>query len=384
MDEIPLARPDITRHEIELVTQVLRSGRLAMGPMQERFEELVAARAGRRYAVACSSGTAGLHMALIGLGVKPGDEVITTPLSFIAPANAILYVGATPVFVDVCPRSLNLDPARLEAAITSRTKAIIAVENFGNPEHMDAYRAIANRNEVRLIEDCCEAIGAVHKGRPAGSFGHVGVFGFYPNKQITTGEGGVVVTDDDRLASVLRSLRNQGRPDRPAGGALGSKMAFERLGYNFRLSELHAALGVAQMDRLDAILARRQGVAQRYIERLMTQPDVILPNVHEATEMSWFTFVVRLSDEYTAEERDRIIAGMHRHDVGAAAYFPCTHLQPHFANRPGCGEGAFPISESVAKRTIGLPFFTGMSLDDVDFVASTLELMIGRENLSRS
>lgn len=391
MDSIPLSSPDITQHEIDLVTKVLRSGRLSIGPMTERFEELVAERAGTRYAAACSSGTAGLHMALAALNIGPGDEVITTSFAFVAPANAILYVGATPVFVDICTRSLNMDPAKVEAAITPRTKAIIAVENFGNPEHMEAYRRIADRNEIKLIEDSCEGLGGAHKGRRIGSFGHLSVFGFYPNKQITTGEGGMVCSDNEHLMNVIRSLRNQGRPNSDpttAGtmGPLSTWMSFERLGYNFRMSEVAAALGVGQMERLDDILEQRERVAQVYMNRLLGNPDLILPSIHEDTAMSWFVFVVRLSDQYSREERDRMIAGLHRHDVGAAAYFPPIHLQPQFlrGRPPEEALGEFPITESLSQRTMALPFHTRLSARDADFVASTLELMLNRENLRRT
>lgn len=388
MDEIPLSKPDITDREIELVTEVLRSDRLSIGPMVERFERMLAARCGRAHGVACSSGTAGLHMALIAAGVGPGDEVITTPFSFIAPANAILYVGAKPVFVEICPKSLNMDPAKVQAAITTKTKAIIAIENFGNPEHMEEYRKIADRNEIKLIEDCCEAIGGRHQGRPVGDFGHYSVFGFYPNKQITTGEGGMVLTNDDRGADILRSLRNQGRPVggsanvTGAAAGLGTWMQFERLGYNYRLCEIQAALGVAQLERLDEILEARRSVANRYIERFMAHTDVVLPNISDFSQMSWFVFVLRLSDRYTSVERDRIIAGLHRHDVGAAAYFPAVHVQPQF-QAMGYRPGDFPITESVSERTIALPFYTKLSARDAEFAASTFELMLARENLGR-
>jgi perosamine synthetase len=378
--------------------------------MAERFERTVASRIGRERGVACSSGTAGLHMLLVAMGVGPGDEVITTSLSFIAPANAILYVGAKPVLVDVCPKSLNADPRKVEAAITDRTKAIIAVENFGNPEYMDEYRRIADRHEVKLIEDACEGLGGALRAKPIGSFGHAAVFGFYPNKQITTGEGGMVVTDDGALADLLLSLRNQGRPagsmtrSATGGGAVGtgrgerdegrssgtgmgpsqvvSWMDFARLGFNYRLSEINAALGVAQMERLDEIVRRRREVADRYIERLLDHPDLAMPSVAADSTMSWFVFVVRLDEKYTREERDRIVTGMHRHDVGCAAYFPCVHLQPHF-RALGYAEGDFPIAERVSDRTIALPFFTELSARDADFAARTLELMIERENLRK-
>ena len=383
-EEIPLSRPDITAEEEDCVLNALRSGRLSQGPFLEEFEQLVADRAQSRHAVAVSSGTDGLHLVLRALGVGPGDEVVTTPFSFVASSNEILMVGATPKFVDICPSSLNMDPAKVEAAIGPRTKAILAVEAFGNPTHMDAYQAIAAKHEIPLVEDCCEALGTTHRGRACGHFGRAGVFGFYPNKQITTGEGGMIVTDDERLAACCRSLRNQGRPIPKAGEhALGTWLAHERLGYNCRLDELSAAMGVAQMRRLDDLIAGRQRVARGYLTRLMHRSEIILPTVDEGTEMSWFVFVVRLATGWGREERDRIIASLRRHDVGAADYFPCIHLQPFYRELFGYKEGAFPIAESVSGRTIALPFYTRMSDREVGFVVQTLELMIERELLAR-
>jgi len=402
--EIPLSRPDISEVEESLVIQTLRSGRLSIGPMTAQFERSVAARVGRSHAVAVNSGTSGLHLIVNALGIGPGDEVITTPFSFIASANCILYAGATPVFVDICPKTLNMDPAKLEAAIGPRTKAIIAVETFGNPWYMDQYEQIAARHEVPLIEDCCEALGTSHKGRPCGSFGRIGVFGFYPNKQITTGEGGMIVTDDHRLAELCRSMRNQGRPlgwqpppmssrdaaantrngESVGGVAAGSWLRHERLGYNYRLSEVNAALGVAQMRRLDSIVQRRNDVAQRYISRLAGNPHLIMPTLSEDTAMSWFVFVVRLSTTYTQDDRDRIIKSMRNHDVGAGDYFPCIHLQPFYREQFGFRPGMFPIAESVSQRTIALPFYNDLSPEDAEHVCATLELMIKRENLRRN
>ena len=387
--EIPLSRPDLSNLEKSLVLEVLDSGRLSIGPMQERFEAMVADRCGTTHAIACSSGTAGLHMVLVALGIGPGDEVITTPFSFIASSNAILYVGAKPVFVDICPSSLNANPELIEKAITPRTKAILAVEAFGNPKYFDEYAKIAAKHEIPLIEDSCEALGTVYKGRKAGSFGRAGIFGFYPNKQITTGEGGMIVTNDDRLADACRSLRNQGRAvaghgSVPGGSTAGSWLHHERLGFNYRMSEINAALGVAQMQRLDELITARNDTANRYVERLLDVPDLVLPTVDPSCNvMSWFVFVVRLTAGYTREERDRIISGLRMHEIGAGDYFPCIHLQPIYQRALGFEEGSFPIAESVSQRTIALPFFSGLSNKDVDIVAQTLELMISRENLSR-
>ncbi len=382
-NDIPLSKPSLTRMEEELVLQVMRSGRLSMGPFTEEFERAVALEAGCAHGVAVSSGTCGLHLILRSLGIGPGDEVITTPFSFIASANCILFVGAKPVFVDICPKTLNMDPALIERAITPRTKAILAVETFGNPAHMDAYAAIAAKRAIHLIEDSCEALGTRYNGRRCGSFGRAGVFGFYANKQITTGEGGMIVTDDERLANLCRSMRNQGRPTGQGGHGAGSWLYHERLGYNYRLTEIQAAIGVAQMRRLPDLISRRQVVANAYMQRLMGTSDLIMPTVCEGSAMSWFVFVVRLASGYTAAERDRIIKGMRNHDVGSSDYFPCIHLQP-FYQQLGYREGDFPIAESVSQRTLALPFFCDITAREIDLVCQTLEVMIGREGLVRS
>ncbi len=379
--EIPLSRPDLSTLEERLVCEAVRNERLAMGPMIEEFESLVAARVGLPHAIAVSSGTAGLFSVLTALGIGPGDEVITTPFSFVASTNVILHAGARPVFVDIEPVSLNMDPALVERAITPRTRAILAVETFGNPMHMDTYAAIAARHGLLMIEDSCEALGTRHRGRPAGSFGIAGVFGFYPNKQITTGEGGMIVTADDRLASLCRSIRNQGRPVDPTGAQRW--LGHERLGYNFRLSELQAAVGVGQMRRLEIILERRAMVASRYIARLSAITDLVLPTVDRDTEMSWFVFVPRLGVDYGREERDEIIRGLKTHEIGAADYFPCIHLMPFIRERLGTHPGMFPIAESISSRTIALPFHGQLTEREIDLVAQTIELLLDRNTFSR-
>ena len=387
MSLIPLSQPEIAHAEIQAVMDVLRSGRLSNGPRQTRFEDLISERCQRHHAIAVSSGTAGLHLVLRALDIGPGDEVVTTPFSFAASANCILFVGATPVFADIEPRSLNLDPSRVEAAITPRTKAILAVEVFGNTSHMDQLAKIARAHEIPLIEDCCEALGGVHKQQPVGSFGRAGVFGFYTNKQITTGEGGMIVTDDDRLAHLCRSMRNQGRTvtadaDSALDRSVGSGwLVHERLGYNYRLSEIACALGIAQMERLDEILEARRTVAALYMQKLKDWQDLILPTIDAPQDISWFVFVVRLNDQFKHVERDRIITGMRRHDIGAANYFPAIHLQPFYRERFGYERGAFPIAESVSQRTIALPFFNRMDDTQVELVVHTLKVMLQREHL---
>ena len=387
-DAIPLSKPDVGRLEMELVQEVIQSGRLAIGPMTERFERLIASRAGCDHGVAVSSGTAGLHLLMHALEIGIGDEVITTPLSFVASANPIVYVGARPVFVDICPKTLNMDPKKIEAAISPRTKAIIAVEAFGNPAYMDEYARIAAKHEIPLIEDSCEALGTTHKGRPCGSFGRAGVFGFYPNKQITTGEGGMIVTDDSRLADVCKSLRNQGRdvfPDSASEGQkLGSWLQHPRIGFNYRMGEMAAAMGCGQMRRFDQMMANRERVARLYMQRLSGTESLVLPTIEHESEMTWFVFVVRLTTDYTADDRDRIVEGLRMHDIGSATYFPCIHLQPPYREKFGFKEGDFPIAESVSNRTIALPFFNDMTEQEVDLICQTLEVMISRQNLSRS
>jgi len=388
MSDIPLSSPDITDAEIDAVTDVMRSGRLSIGPKQDLFEQQVAARCERSTGVAVSSGTAGLHLILLALGIGPGDEVITTPFSFIASANCILMAGATPVFVDICPQSLNIDPKRVEAAISEKTKAIIAVEVFGNPKHMDAVESIARRHEIALIEDSCEGLGGKLNGRPIGSFGRASVFGFYPNKQITTGEGGMIVTDDDRLADMCRSLRNQGRAvnldndDRVGSPETGSWLAHPRMGFNYRISEVNAAIGCVQMDRLDGMLELRRRVASAYTQRLLDHHDLILPSAtgNEA-ECSWFVYVVRLAPEYDRASRDRLIDALRRHEIGCSNYFPPIHLQPFYKKYHGYTEGDYPITESISDRTIALPFFNALDDTQIELVCHTLSVMLQRERL---
>ena len=304
---LPLAQPDITQREIDAVTDVMRSGTLSIGPQVERFEAACAKVAGRSHAVAVSSGTAGLHCCMIAAGVGPGDEVLTTPFSFIASANAALFVGATPVFADIDPQTLNVDVDKLAAKITDKTKAVVGVETFGHPGGMLELEGVCRRHELTLIEDCCEGLGGHANGRagdpgvrPIGSFGRAGVFGFYPNKQVTTGEGGMIVTDDDSFADLCRSLRNQGRSGM-------DWLAHQRLGYNYRLSEINAAIGVVQLERLDELLESRRNVATMYMERLMTNRYLILPTLGDKDDLSWFVFVVRLNDLFEPGDRDEVM-----------------------------------------------------------------------------
>ena len=363
---IPLSQPDITPADIEAVVEVLQTPTLSIGPKLDEFELRCAKRVGRRYGVGVSSGTAGLHAMMIAAGIGPGDEVITTPFSFVASTNCILYVGAKPVFADIDPQTLNLDPDKAAAAITRKTKAIIAVEAFGNPAGMIELEQVAQKNELILIEDACEGFGGQFKTRPIGSFGRAAVFGFYPNKQITTGEGGMIVTDDDTFADLCRSLRNQGREGM-------NWLAHARLGYNYRLSEINAALGIAQISRLDDILENRRRVAHHYMQRLMTNRYLILPTLLDDTHMSWFVFVVRLNDLFEPGDRDQIIRDLRAEGIGSSNYFPPIHLQPYIQQMLGTKPGDMPFTEYVAARTLALPFFTRMTERQLDRVCDVLE-----------
>ncbi|MDB5323099.1 MAG: arnB [Phycisphaerales bacterium] len=377
MIPIPLSRPDITQREIDAVVDVLHTDTLSIGPKAVEFEQQCAKLAGRRHAIAVSSGTAGLHCAMLAAGFKPGDEIITTPFSFVASANCILYVDAKPVFVDIDPITLNLDLDKVNAAITPKTRGIVGVEVFGHPGGMPELEQIAQRHDLVLIEDACEGFGGHAGKRAIGSFGRAGVFAFYPNKQITTGEGGMIVTDDDAFAATCRSLRNQGRDGM-------AWLAHQRLGYNYRLSEISAALGVAQMHRLEEILEGRRRVAHHYMDRLMTSRFVTLPTLTTDDVMSWFVFVVRLSDLFAPGDRDAVMNMLREQGIGCNNYFPPIHLQPYMVEKFGYKTGDFPVCEYVSARTLALPFFSRMSGKQVDRVCSTLEktlekLLVGRK-----
>jgi perosamine synthetase len=373
---IPLARPDITQREIDAVTDVLTSDTLSIGPKVEEFERACAKVTGRRNAVAVSSGTAGLHCCMVAAGVGEGHEVITTPFSFVASTNCALFVGAKPVFVDIDPKTLNIDVSKVKAAITPKTKAIVAVEVFGHPGGMIELEQLAQQHELILIEDCCEGFGGYDGKRPIGSFGRAGVFGFYPNKQITTGEGGMIVTDDNAFAAICRSLRNQGREGM-------AWLAHQRLGYNYRLDEMSAALGVVQIQRLEDILDKRRKVAHMYMERLMTSRYLILPTLTDDEHMSWFVFVVRLNDLFEPGDRDSIMQDLRDAGIGCNNYFPPIHLQPYIADKFGHKVGDYPVTEYVSARTLALPFFGKMTGRQVNHVCDILEGVLEKTLMAR-
>jgi len=359
---IPLAKPVIGDRERELVDEVLRSGQISLGPMVTRFEHAWAERIGVRHAIACSSGTAGLHMCLHAAGVGPGDEVITSSFSFVASANAALFTGADVVFAEVDPETFNMDPAAVEAAITPRTRAIVIVDIFGYPAEIPALRAVAERHGLAVVEDACQSIDGDYDGRKLGTWGHPAVYGFYANKQLTTAEGGVILTDDDDLALLLKSLSNQGRSDD------GAWLVHSRLGFNYRLSDVHCAIGVAQLERLDDMLAGRARVAGWYQSRVRD-----IPGVHPMYEgpqgRSWFVYAPRLAEGI---DRDRVITELDARGVSAKPYLPCIHLQPFYRERFGHREGELPVTEAISASTIALPFFPEMTEAQVDEVCTAL------------
>ena len=415
--QISLSSPDITRAEIDLVNQVLCTPRLSMGPMIERFESAFADFIGTKHAVAVSSGTTGLHLALIAAEVEEGDLVFTTPFSFVASANCILYVGATPVFVDIDPHTLNMDSQKLaevlealtyrsldcrpgqtesatnylppslrreslaidacpsdrhrhlprgQALATCNLKALLPVHVFGQACEMGPLMELAGRYDLVLIEDACEALGTEYNHQRVGSFGDCAVFAFYPNKQMTTGEGGIITTNRDDWAALLRSLRNQGRDDS------GTWLNHVRLGYNYRMDELSAALGVAQLERIEELLARRSQVAEWYNQQLSRVDGVTLPAL--TTRMGWFVYVIRLAPEL---ERGAVMEGLARRGIPSRPYFPPIHLQPLYRERFGYREGDFPVTERVARSTLALPFHGKLTEDEVAYVCQVLGEVIG-------
>jgi perosamine synthetase len=370
--QIYLSRPDITEREIEAVCEVLRSPNLSLGPKLAEFEQVFTEYIGTKRAVAVNSGTSGLFVCMLALGIAPGDEVITTPFTFIASAASVMMAGAKPVFVDIDPVSLNIDPANIESGITEKTKAILPVEVFGNPAGLDRVCEIAQKHNLAVIEDSCEALGSALNGKKVGTFGSMSVFGFYPNKQITTGEGGMILTDDDYLADICVSLRNQGR------GKDSSWLGHDRLGYNFRLSDINCALGIVQLSRIDQIKAKRRRVVEWYQEILADDDRLIMPAEPDACDMSWFVFVVRLADGFTLARRDRILQAMRSQNIQVGNYFPPVHLQPFMAQQFSYKRGDFPVTEAVSNSTIALPFHNNLTKDEVAIVCKTLKEVLDK------
>jgi perosamine synthetase len=387
-EKLALARPDITDLERERVMEVLRTPDLSLGPRLGEFERKFAAYMGAKYAVAVNSGTSGLHLCVRALGLKEGDEVITTPFSFVASANCLLYERVKPVFVDIDECFYNVDTNRMEDYIKSvrktrkgkNLKGILPVHVFGRPCDMREILQLARQYGLSVIEDACEAVGAelrVSDGggskkpwKKAGTLGACGVYAFYPNKQMTTGEGGMIVTDDKKLADLCRSLRNQGR------AAGGGWLQHARLGFNYRLSDINCALGIAQLERIGEIIEKRERVARLYAEKLKEVPEVIAPPFEPGKKISWFVYVVRLARRFRRRDRDLILAGLREAGIGCSNYFSPIHLQPFYRREFGFKKGDFPVTERVSERTIALPFHNNLAPGEVDLVAETLKKIL--------
>ena len=374
---IPLSQPLIGEREEQLVLETLRSGRLSLGPMLTGFEERFAARLGIEHASAVSSGTAGLHLALRAAGVREGDEVITTPFSFVASANSILYERAKPVFVDIDENTLNIDPEAAGAVVNERTAGLMPVHIFGYPADLPAFEQLASRYGLFIVEDACEALGAVHAdGTLVGARGHLAVFAFYPNKQMTTGEGGMVVCPSSEAKERIDSERNQGRaPDM-------SWLDHDRLGFNYRLSDVACALGIAQLERLEELLAGRQRAAAMYGEALASIEDVELPYPDTGGDRrSWFVYVIKLPSDV---DRDGAIEALRARGVDSKPYLPAIHLMSFYRERFGHREGEFPVCEEVARRSMALPFFPQITEGQVARVVESLAEVLAEARLTRA
>lgn len=393
--KISLSSPDITTLEKEKVLEVLNTPSLSLGPKLDEFEKKFADYIGSKYAIAVNSGTSGLHLCIKALDIKDGVEVLTTPFSFIASANCILFDRAKPVFVDIEEKSLNIDINKLWDTIrklkdkSQKLKAILPVHIFGVPCELDEMMDLAKEYELKVIEDACEAIGAEYLSsyltepnvkserlrknkiwRKVGTFGDCGVFAFYPNKQITTGEGGMIITNDEDIYKLCISMRNQGRSDNK------SWLQHERLGYNYRLSDINCALGIAQLERIDEILAKRERVARLYNERLKKTEELIIPQLQNNKKISWFVYVVRLINKYSLEDRDLILNKLREKGIGCSNYFTPIHLQPFYRKLFGYKKGDFPITEKVSERTIALPFYNNLKEEQIDYICENLKKII--------
>jgi len=375
LKSIPLSSPDITPKEVETINQVLSTPFLSIGPKIQEFEQKIADFVGTKYAIAVNSGTSGLHLLIRSLEIKDGDEVITTPFSFIASANCILFERAKPVFVDIDKDTLCIDASKIEEKITPKTKAILPVHIFGHPCQMDKIMEIAKKHNLAVIEDACEAIGSEYQGKMVGSFGDCGVFAFYPNKQITTAEGGMIVTNSEKIAQLCRSMRNQGRDEGD------SWFSYTRLGYNYRMSELSAALGTVQMERIGEILKKRSEVANMYNEKISTIDGVKIPYIGSDATISWFIYFIRLDEKrFSRQDRDKIIELLKQKGIKCRDYFPPIHLEPFYVEMFGSQEGKFPITERVSNLTIALPFYNNLTEMQIDYICDNLRFIINKNN----
>lgn len=371
MRRYQIAKPHITRSEEQAVLEVLRSGNLSLGPKHKEFEEKFARKIGTKYACSVSSGTAGLHLAMITAGIKPGDEIITSPFSFVASANCILYVGANPVFVDIDPLTYNMDPENMEMVITPETKAILVVHIFGQSADMTQISKIARKHNLKIIEDACESVCAEHNGQKVGTFGESAVFAFYPNKQMTTGEGGMIVTDNKKIYKLCSSLRNQGRAENMQW------LDHERLGYNYRMDEMSAALGITQLEKLDFLINERRKIAALYAKYLLPYSDLIqVPVIGDNNNHTWFVYVVLLKSKKL--KRDKLITELVKQGISTKPYLPSIHLFSFYRKQFGYKKGDFPIAEKISDSAVALPFYIGLKREDINYIVDKLIKTIRR------
>lgn len=379
--KVPLSLPDITEAERQAVAEVLSTPNLSLGPKLDEFEAKFADYIGTEFAVAVNSGTSGLHLCVRSLGIQDDDGVLTTPFSFVSSANCILFERARPIFVDIDKNSLNIDPDQLDDMIkksrrrNSRIKAILPVHIFGRPCEMQDIMSLAEKHDLAVIEDACEALGAESlyessdqrkNWRKVGTFGQCAVFAFYPNKQMTTGEGGMIVTDEESVFKLCRSLRNQGRSEE------GTWLQHERLGFNYRISDMNCALGIAQLNRIEAMLRQRERVAKAYNHRLRNVPGLTAPHFEEDKKISWFVYVVRLGPDYSRQDRDEILQTLRKRGIGCSNYFTPIHLQPFYVRAFGYKKGDYPVAEGISERTLALPFYNNLSDEHIEYVCENL------------
>ena len=369
MEKIPLSKPYIDKEDIQGVVEVLKSGQLCLGPKTQEFEKKFAAYVQRKHGIAVNSGTSALHLCVEATGLKKGNEAITTPLSFIASSNCILYRDAKPVFADIDEKTWNIDPEKISEKITKKTKAILPVHLFCQPCDMDPIMKAAEENSLAVIEDSCEVIGAEYKKRKAGSFGDLSVFSFYPNKQMTTGEGGIIVTDNEAMAKMCDSLRNQGRAEMTRGG--DNWLSHDKIGYNFRLSDMACSLGITQLKKIDFLINKRNEAVMQYKKLLKKIDGITMQEISpNTTRTSQFVFVVKADETIS---RDKLISCLTEKGIPSRPYFPALHLQPLYKKMFGYKEGDYPIAEAVSRQTFSLPFFTEISSGQIETVCEALQ-----------
>ena len=364
--KIQIARPYIDKDDIEGVVEVLESGWLSLGPKYKEFEEKLAEYVGVKYACVVSSGTAALHLGVRALGLKSGDEVITSPFSFVASSNCLLYEGVKPVFVDIEETTFNIDPSLIEQAITKKTKAILPIHIFGQSAEMDEIMRVAKKYKLKVLEDSCESLGATYRGKMVGTTGDIGTYAFYPNKQMTTGEGGMIITDSKELYDLCDSMRNQGRSKN------GDWLIHERLGYNYRLDEMSASLGITQLKKLDWMIEEKRKIAFWYNEVLKDIKDIEIPKVGANRTHSWFVYVVRIKNS----KRDKLMDELGKVGIQTKPYLPVIHLQSFMRKMFNFKKGDFKVAENISEETLALPLFIGLKQKDVEYIANKIKKIL--------